>query len=95
MRLGCMGAAARALGCNVELVRTGTLYHDIGKMHDPLGFIENQMGGPNKHDALDDPWKSAEIIKKHVTEGLVMARKARLPSQHVYIQIKLSWFCMG
>ncbi|QZZ19676.1 HDIG domain-containing protein [Leptothermofonsia sichuanensis E412] len=72
-------AAARALGCNVELVRTGTLYHDIGKMHDPLGFIENQMGGPNKHDLIDDPYKSAEIIKKHVTEGLVMARKCRLP----------------
>lgn len=73
-------AAARALGCNVELVRTGTLYHDIGKMHDPLGFIENQMGGPNKHDTLDDPWLSARIIKKHVTEGLVMARKCRLPN---------------
>lgn len=72
-------AAARALGCNVELVRTGTLYHDIGKMHDPLGFIENQMGGPNKHDVIDDPWESAAIIKKHVTEGLVMARKFRLP----------------
>lgn len=72
-------AAARELGCNVELVRTGTLYHDIGKMHDPKGFIENQMGGPNKHDLIGDPWKSAEIIKKHVTEGLVMARKARLP----------------
>ena len=72
-------AAARALGCNVELVRTGTLYHDIGKMHDPLGFIENQMGGPNKHDFIDNPWKSAAIIKKHVTEGIVMARKYRLP----------------
>ncbi len=72
-------AAARALGCNVELVRTGTLYHDIGKMHDPLGFIENQMGGPNKHDLINNPWKSAEIIKKHVSEGLVMARKCRLP----------------
>lgn len=72
-------AAARALGCNVELTRTGTLYHDIGKMHDPLGFIENQMGGANKHDAIDDPWLSAAIIKKHVTEGLVMARRARLP----------------
>ena len=72
-------AAARSLGCNVELVRAGTLYHDIGKMHDPLGFIENQMGGPNKHDAINDPWKSAAIIKKHVTEGLVMARKHRLP----------------
>lgn len=74
-------AAAKELGCNVELVRAGTLYHDIGKMHDPLGFIENQMGGPNKHDTeVKDPWKSAEIIKKHVTEGLVMARKHLLPT---------------
>ncbi|MDF5734133.1 MULTISPECIES: HD family phosphohydrolase [unclassified Nostoc] len=74
-------AAAKKLGCNVELVRAGALYHDIGKMHDPLGFIENQMGGPNKHDTeIKDPWKSAEIIKKHVTEGLVMARKHLLPT---------------
>ncbi|MEL7226902.1 MAG: HDIG domain-containing metalloprotein, partial [Cyanobacteria bacterium J06576_12] len=72
-------AAARSLGRNVELVRAGTLYHDIGKMHAPQGFIENQMGGPNMHDALDDPWKSASLIKKHVTQGLVMARQYRLP----------------
>jgi cyclic-di-AMP phosphodiesterase PgpH len=74
-------AAAKKLGCNVELVRAGTLYHDVGKMHDPLGFIENQMGGPNKHDTeIDDPWKSAELIKRHVSEGLMMARKHRLPT---------------
>lgn len=72
-------AAARELGCNVELVRTGTLYHDIGKMHDPSGFCENQMGGKNKHDEINDPWASADLIKKHVTEGLLMARKHRLP----------------
>lgn len=72
-------AGARTLDCNVDLVRTGTLYHDIGKMHDPLGFIENQMGGPNKHDEINDPWVSLDIIKKHVTQGLVMARKHRLP----------------
>ncbi|NJR39241.1 MAG: HDIG domain-containing protein [Leptolyngbyaceae cyanobacterium CSU_1_4] len=72
-------AAARALGCSVELVRAGTLYHDIGKMHDPLGFIENQMGGVNKHDEIDNPWVSAALIKKHVTEGIVMARRCRLP----------------
>jgi len=72
-------AAARQLNCNVELIRAGTLYHDVGKMHDPLGFIENQMGGPNKHDEIDDPWLSAKIIKKHVSEGLVMARKYGLP----------------
>ena len=72
-------AAAQELNCNVELVRAGTLYHDIGKLHDPLGFIENQMGGPNKHDEIRDPWRSAQIIKKHVTEGLVMARRYGLP----------------
>lgn len=72
-------AAARQLHCNVELVRAGTLYHDIGKMHDPLGFIENQMGGPNKHDTIDNPYESADIIKKHVSEGIVMAKKCGLP----------------
>ncbi|WP_199320329.1 HD family phosphohydrolase [Leptolyngbya sp. FACHB-261] len=73
-------AAAQELSCNVELVRTGTLYHDIGKIHDPLGFIENQMGGPNKHDEINDPYESARIIKKHVSEGLVMARRCSLPT---------------
>ena len=72
-------AAARELNCDVELVRAGTLYHDIGKMHDPLAFIENQMEGPNKHDEINNPWISAEIIKKHVSEGLVIARKYGLP----------------
>ncbi|TAF57904.1 MAG: HDIG domain-containing protein [Oscillatoriales cyanobacterium] len=72
-------SAAKALNCNVELVRTGTLYHDIGKMHDPLGFVENQMGGVNKHDTINDPFISAQIIEKHVSEGLAMARKSRLP----------------
>jgi cyclic-di-AMP phosphodiesterase PgpH len=72
-------AAAYALGCNAELVRAGTLYHDIGKLHDPQGFIENQMGEINKHDLIDNPWKSAALIKKHVSEGIIMARRASLP----------------
>ncbi len=72
-------AAARELNCNVELIRAGTLYHDIGKLHDPLGFIENQMGAPNKHEAIDDPWESTAIIKKHVSEGIEMAKKHGLP----------------
>jgi cyclic-di-AMP phosphodiesterase PgpH len=72
-------AAGKELGCNVELIRTGTLYHDIGKMHDPLGFIENQMGRENKHQEIANPWISADIIKKHVTIGMVMARRAGLP----------------
>jgi cyclic-di-AMP phosphodiesterase PgpH len=71
-------AAGRKLDCNVELIRAGTLYHDIGKTHDPQGFIENQQGTPNKHDHLD-PYESAEIIRKHVTEGIKMAKKQKLP----------------
>ncbi|HEY9826860.1 MAG TPA: HDIG domain-containing metalloprotein [Stenomitos sp.] len=73
-------AGARALKCNVELIRAGTLYHDIGKLHDPQYFIENQFNCTNKHTELDDPWLSAHLIRKHVTEGIVMARKAGLPS---------------
>ena len=71
-------AAGRQLGCDVELIRAGTLYHDIGKTHDPQGFIENQQGGPNKHDKLS-PYESVEIIRKHVTEGEKMAKKHKLP----------------
>ncbi|MEA5597749.1 HDIG domain-containing metalloprotein [Rivularia sp. UHCC 0363] len=73
-------AAAKELKCNVELIRAGTLYHDVGKMHDPMGFIENQMGGPNKHEEINDPWISADLIKKHVSAGLAMARKHSLPT---------------
>jgi cyclic-di-AMP phosphodiesterase PgpH len=73
-------AGARALNCNVELVRTGTLYHDIGKLHDPQAFIENQFGCVNKHTELNDPWLSTHLIRQHVEQGLVMARKAGLPS---------------
>lgn len=80
LAVACLAeAAGRELHCNVELIRAGTLYHDIGKMHDPLAFIENQMGRGNKHDEINDPWQSAAIIKKHVPEGLAMARKYRLP----------------
>jgi putative nucleotidyltransferase with HDIG domain len=48
-------------------------------MHDPQGFIENQKNGINKHDLIKDPWISADIIKKHVTQGLIMARRYGLP----------------
>lgn len=72
-------AAARELGDNADLVRVGTLYHDIGKMVRPLYFIENQMGLPNPHDHLDDPWRSADIIRAHVSDGLKLARKYGLP----------------
>lgn len=72
--------AAQKLKLNAELVRTGTLYHDIGKMLQAEYFIENQMGGPNPHVNLDNPYRSAEIIKDHVTDGIKMARQYRLPT---------------
>ncbi|GBO56357.1 membrane protein containing HD superfamily hydrolase domain, YQFF ortholog [Pseudanabaena sp. lw0831] len=72
-------AAARELGADTALVRTGTLYHDIGKTLRPEYFIENQMGQPNPHDLLNDPWESAKIVKEHVLGGIKLAQKYHLP----------------
>jgi len=72
-------AGARELGADTALVRTGTLYHDIGKTIRPEYFIENQMGQANPHEILNDPWASADIIREHVTGGLRLAQKYRLP----------------
>jgi len=72
-------AAAQALGDNADLVRVGTLYHDIGKMKRPQYFIENQMGLANPHDQMDDPRRSAQIIRDHVTDGLKLAEQYKLP----------------
>jgi len=70
--------AAKAIGANALLVRTGALYHDIGKMTDPLYFIENQMDGENL--LLDmDPRDAAQVIISHVTEGEKIARRNHLP----------------
>ncbi len=67
-----------AIGGNALLVRAGALYHDIGKMENPLFFIENQISGFNPHDKL--PYEeSAQIIIRHVSKGIEMARKANLP----------------
>ncbi len=72
--------AALAIGANAELVRVSALYHDIGKMLNPIFFSENQQfGGGNPHDALDDPYRSADIIIRHVTDGADLARQYRLP----------------
>lgn len=71
--------AAQRLNLNAELVRTGTLYHDIGKMVHAQYFIENQMGGLNPHSQIDDPYRSAQIIKAHISDGLKLARQYRLP----------------
>ncbi len=69
--------AARAIGANTTLVRTGALYHDIGKMKSPIFFTENQHG-VNPHAGLNPETSAAKIIS-HVTDGLSMASKEKLP----------------
>jgi len=79
MIAGLAEEGARAIGADVDLVRTGSLYHDVGKLHGPQWFIENQGEGLNPHDQLDDPLASAAILQAHVDEGLKLARRYRLP----------------
>lgn len=69
---------ARKVGANPLLVRTGALYHDIGKTQNPIYFTENQSGGINPHEQLSCI-DSAQMIISHVTEGLKLADKHNLP----------------
>ncbi|MCB9461731.1 MAG: HDIG domain-containing protein [Anaerolineaceae bacterium] len=74
--------AASAIGADSQLTHVAALYHDIGKMSNPLYFTENQqehIGNP--HDTLNDPARSADIIINHVIEGDEIARQARLPQR--------------
>lgn len=73
-------AAINEIGGNPLLVRTGALYHDIGKMKNPIYFIENQMSNRNPHDNLEFD-KSAQIITDHVKYGVQIAKKHKLPQQ--------------
>lgn len=79
MILGLAEEGARVIQADVDLIRTGALYHDVGKLHGPQWFIENQEGAGNPHDALDDPHASARILQAHVDEGLKLARRYHLP----------------
>ncbi len=71
-------SAAEAIGADALLTYVGCLYHDIGKMNKPGYFIENQSGGPNKHDKLT-PAMSLLVIVGHVKDGVEMAREQGLP----------------
>ena len=73
-------AAANEIGANSMLVRTGALYHDIGKMSNPMYFIENQSTGVNPHHDLS-PKDSARIILDHVINGVEIAKKNNLPDR--------------
>lgn len=71
--------AAEAIGADALVVRVGCLYHDVGKSVNPSFFIENQIPGKiNPHDDMD-PIQSAATIIQHVDDGLMLARKHRIP----------------
>ncbi|RLD03151.1 MAG: hypothetical protein DRI32_07775, partial [Chloroflexi bacterium] len=71
--------AAESIGADALLVRVGALFHDVGKAQNPLFFIENQVPGSiNTHEDLA-PEESAEIIIRHVNDGVTLGRKYRLP----------------
>ena len=72
------GEAALEIGANMQLVRAGALYHDIGKIKNPAFFTENQ-NGENPHDHLIRPEDSAKIVIEHVANGLKLAEEADLP----------------
>ncbi len=69
--------AANKIGAKSQLVRTGALYHDIGKMVNPAFFTENQSG-VNPHKSLNSE-QSAQVIISHITDGLKLAEKHNLP----------------
>jgi len=72
--------AAEQIGADALLARVGGYYHDIGKVLRPYFFVENQLEGQNVHEQLD-PLSSARVIISHVTDGLALARKQRLPQR--------------
>jgi putative nucleotidyltransferase with HDIG domain len=72
--------AADLVGADALLTRVGCYYHDIGKVLQPGMYIENQMGGGSPHDDMS-PRESAEAIQQHVSGGLDLARRARLPAR--------------
>jgi putative nucleotidyltransferase with HDIG domain len=70
--------AAEAIGADPLLTRVASYYHDIGKLANPLAFIENQAGIDNVHDELE-PEQSAAVLKAHVANGIDLAYQYRLP----------------
>ena len=71
-------AAARAIDANIPLVRAAALYHDIGKITNPQCFTENEAPGVKVHEGLS-PRESAQLIIRHVADGVSLAEKHRLP----------------
>ncbi len=76
--------SAQAIGANGLFCRAATLYHDIGKMNNPQFYTENQQGAVNIHQLLT-PVESAQVIISHVTDGIMIAKKYRLPEPFINI----------
>jgi putative nucleotidyltransferase with HDIG domain len=72
-------AAAESIKANSLLCRVGSYYHDVGKIHKPDYFVENQMGGENRHLNLS-PTLSLRIIQSHVKDGVELAKEYHLPT---------------
>jgi len=72
-------SAARSIGADALLLRVGALYHDLGKVCNPQCFVENETMGETYHQSLD-PKESAREIIRHVSDGLQLAEKYKLPS---------------
>jgi cyclic-di-AMP phosphodiesterase PgpH len=70
--------AAEAIGGDPLVTRVAAYYHDVGKLSNPLAFIENQAGAENIHDQLE-PEVSAQVLKQHVADGIDVAYAAKLP----------------
>ena len=77
--------AANQIGANSQLARAMAYYHDLGKTENPTMFVENQIGYSNPHETLT-PSESAHIIKSHVTDGVKLAKKFKIP-EIVYMGI--------
>jgi putative nucleotidyltransferase with HDIG domain len=75
-------SAASAIGANALLTRVGALYHDIGKINNPVYFTENQRGTISPHNEIS-PKESAQIIIDHVIKGVEVAKKIKLPDRVV------------
>lgn len=73
-------AAASEIGANSLLVRVGALYHDIGKLNNPMYFTENQRTLVNPHDELT-PKESAKVIINHIIDGIEKAREYKIPDR--------------
>src|ERR1035437_4086681 len=81
MTMGTLAeTAAEQIGANPLLARVGAYYHDIGKIITPQNFVENQLNNQNLHENLT-PEESANLIRRHVNEGIELAREHKIPDE--------------